>query len=491
MTRTTTPLNVSRWPEKHASDDRRVITRFARYGSEQRIQSILDRVLQLDPPKVQRLLDGVMADFASRHRDVKSEFMDNFQMVEPYIDPDEELTESKKLLVGAYFTSEYSIASAALFNPSIVAHPTQDGVGRGAVRFLLSLRATGEGHLSSIIFAGGVINDSGWITFDPPPRYAESAKPIPDKLYEKALFIRKLQEMGCDLEPAWGVLDNLGERFTFADMNRQIEALSSEHSRPQQFEQIADDMRWLAQANYDLHFSADCNPSEVVIFPATEHESHGMEDLRLVRFCDDNGCYRYYGTYTAYNGHRTWPMMLETEDFRHFHVTTLNGRYAMNKGMALFPRKVNGDYVMIARHDAENLFIMRSDDPHFWNESKLLQTPVEPWELVHIGNCGSPVETERGWILLTHGVGPVREYCIGAMLLDLDDPEKVIGRLREPLIAPTADEREGYVPNVVYSCGSMIHEDQLIIPYAMSDSATTLATVNVHDLVDRLLDEGP
>jgi predicted GH43/DUF377 family glycosyl hydrolase len=228
-----------------------------------------------------------------------------------------------------------------------------------------------------------------------------------------------------------------------------------------------------------------------VIFPATRHEQRGMEDLRLVRFVDAGGQVRFYGTYTAFDGRRVHPMLLETADFRSFHVTTLSGRYARNKGMALFPRPVDGAYLMLSRHDGENLYLLRSDDLYVWNRAAQLQAPAQSWELVQVGNCGSPLETDSGWIVLTHGVGPMRQYCMGASLLDLEDPSRVIGRLREPLLEPTAEEREGYVPNVVYSCGSMIHNGQLIIPYAMSDSRTAFATVPVADLLARLLGGGP
>ncbi len=250
-------------------------------------------------------------------------------------------------------------------------------------------------------------------------------------------------------------------------------------------------MLWLAEANYELRFPPECLPAEIVIFPVTEQESRGMEDLRLVRFVDDDGQVRYHGTYTAFDGSRMFPMLLTSTDFVTFQVRPLSGRYARNKGMALFPRKINGLYTMISRHDGESLYVLRSCEPYFWSEAEKLQTPHEPWELLQIGNCGSPIETEAGWILLTHGVGPVREYCIGATLLDRDDPSRVIGRLKRPFLMPSGAEREGYVPNVVYSCGSMIHKERLIIPYAMSDLATTFATVSVQELLERLLTAGP
>jgi predicted GH43/DUF377 family glycosyl hydrolase len=242
-------------------------------------------------------------------------------------------------------------------------------------------------------------------------------------------------------------------------------------------------MLWLADANYELSFPRDCLPSETVIFPATPYEAHGMEDLRLTRFVEDDGQVHYYGTYTAYDGQRIHPMLLGTPDFHDFHVATLSGRYARNKGMALFPRKINGHFAMLSRQDNENNYLMFSDNIHFWYSPHIILRPTFPWELVQLGNCGSPIETEEGWLVLSHGVGPMRKYCIGAFLLDRHDPTQVIGRLREPLIQPTENEREGYVPNVVYTCGALLHKKKLIIPYAMSDYASRFAVADVDEVI--------
>lgn len=484
-------LRVTRLPGKFVSDDKRVITRYLNFESTARIKSILDRLLQLDETQVAEVLAVVRRDFHARHRDLDEALRRNFAQVSMHIESQAELSEEKKLLIGAYFTLEYSIESAALFNPSMVPHPNQEGVPEGAVRFLMSLRATGEGHISSIVFRRGIITRTGDIEFDPPPRYAFTARPTPDTLYKKDLFLRKLLEMGDWEQLAAQVLEPLPQWFTREQLEKAIEGFACPPDRERMFGQIAEDMRWLTEANYTLKFPVDSWPSETVIFPATAIESKGMEDLRLVRFCDDDGVCTYYGTYTAYDGKRILPMLLETPDFHTFHVSTLNGKWVANKGMALFPRKVGGKYLNVARHDGEKLYLLSTDDVHFWNESTLLESPHETWELTQIGNCGSPVETDRGWILLTHGVGPMRRYCIGAMLLDLEEPTKVLGRLRQPLLMPSEEEREGYVPNVVYSCGAMIHGDQLIIPYAMSDIATKFATVPVNDLIEQLLEEGP
>jgi len=484
---------VHRRDQKYVSDDRRVITRYLNFGDPRRIKSILSRILSIPDARVPELLAEVREAFCDRHRDLEAAFRNHAHQVEPCL---AELVEpgsigrDRRLLIGAYFTLEYSIESAALFNPSIVDHPDQSGLDAGELRFIMSLRATGEGHISSIVFRTGVIRADGEIRFDPAPRFAFTAKPVPDRQLDKQLFRQKLEEMGELKQAGLPVLDCLDDPFTCdeleAAIDREAAAVTTEA-----FKTTVASMRWLAQANYELEFPRDADPAELVIFPNTELESRGMEDLRLVRFLHEDGTVSYHGTYTAFDGVRIVPMMLETRDFRHFHIGTLNGAYAMNKGMALFPRKVGGEYAMISRHDGENLYLLTSPYLHFWNTAVPLESPREPWEMVQIGNCGSPVETPEGWLLLTHGVGPVRRYCIGAMLLDLEDPSRVIGRLREPLIVPTGEEREGYVPNVVYSCGAMIHGDELVIPYAMSDVATTIATVPLDELLDRLKAEGP
>jgi predicted GH43/DUF377 family glycosyl hydrolase len=283
------------------------------------------------------------------------------------------------------------------------------------------------------------------------------------------------------------VLQRLPDYFTLAQLEHAVAEAHDQQPEMFQLEETTEGMLWLARSNYHFEMPQDADASEIVIFPQSENESMGIEDLRMVRFEDDDGTITYYGTYTAHNGYRTLPQILETDDFRHVKVHTLNGARAQNKGMALFPRRICGHYVMCSRIDGENLFIMFSDYVHFWESAVLLQQPKYPWEYVQIGNCGSPLETPEGWLLLTHGVGPMRCYCIGAMLLDSDDPLKVIGSLDQPLIVPAESEREGYVPNVVYSCGAMIHDGYLYIPYGMSDTAAGMACVSVERLLERLV----
>ncbi len=482
------PLRAVRRSEKLLSDDKRVICRYLDFRSPGRIRDIVRRVLKVPEGRVRGLLRETIRGFSQRHRDVEEAFAASYEQAARQVRLPGGLSEPRKLLIGAYLTMEYSIEAVALFNPSIVPHPDQADLPPGAVRFLMSLRATGEGHLSSIVFRRGVIDARGRVGFDPPPRYAYSAGPVPEPV-EKEWLVRKLRDAGAEaMRP---VLDPLGDRFAVRDLEAAVRAASRRPGRAHGFRRLAGLMLWLARANYRLEFPPDCRPSEIVVFPATEYERRGTEDLRLVRFCDGDEPSRYYGTYTAYDGARVHPMLLETEDFRRFRIHTLSGRYARNKGMALFPRRIEEHYVMLARHDGQNLYLLRSRDLHVWNVSEKLLSPREEWELVHVGNCGSPLETEAGWLVLTHGVGPVRRYCIGAVLLHRHRPQRVIGRLRRPLLVPTREEREGYVPNVVYSCGSMIHRGRLIIPYAMSDSRTAFATVSLRSLIGRLLQSRP
>ncbi len=484
-------IRVQRMTEQLTSDDKRVIPRYFDFGHPPRIRSIFRRLLKIPRKKVPDVLADVRTRFDGRHRDLEGAFREHYERAARHIRKTQAISDEHKLLIGAYFTMEYSIEAAALFNPSIVPHPDQSKIQRGAMRFLMSLRATGEGHVSSIVFRRGIIDTAGRIIFDPPPRYAYSAQPLPDKRCDKAFFQRKLREWKADGEMVEQVLEQLDETFTLAQLRSALDKLKPAGSRaPLGFKRFRNTILWLGNANYELRFPPDCLPSETVIFPGTLHESRGMEDLRLTRFTDDDGAVTYYGTYTAFDGFRIHPMLLATADFHTFHFAPLSGRYARNKGMAMFPRRIDGQYAMVSRHDGECLFLLRSNDLHIWNVSEKLQTPAEDWELIQLGNCGPPIETDAGWLLVTHGVGPMRRYCIGVTLLDKANPAKIIGRLREPLLVPTADESVGYVPNVVYSCGSVIHGGKLIVPYAMSDSRTGFATVSVRSLVNRLLEAG-
>ena len=276
----------------------------------------------------------------------------------------------------------------------------------------------------------------------------------------------------------------LEDEFLLSDLIGVLQmVIDSEHK------DIGEKIMWLAKSNYELQFKLDQELSEKIIFPASQNDSNGIEDARFVRFVDDDGSVTYYATYTAYNGRDILPQIIETKDFLTFKMITLNGKFSKNKGMALFPRKINGKYMMISRVDGENLYLMSSDNLHFWQNAELIKGPENAWEFIQIGNCGSPIETDNGWILLTHGVGPMREYSIGVILLDIENPNKIIGNMREPLLICNQDEREGYVPNVVYSCGSIIHNNNLIIPYAMSDTCSGIVTVTLSELFKNIKKE--
>ncbi len=480
------PLAVKRLPVTFASDNRRVITRFFDPGSKGRMQNIVERIAQLDDDEVARLLDEVFQRFRTRHSNIVSILEQNFRNAAALLGNGSDVDLNRRLLLGSYFTMEYSIESAALFNPSIVPHVNQQDLPDGAVRFIMSLRATGEGHVSSIVFRTGIIYSDQRVQVDPLSRHTSPISVMPDKQFDKVLFARKLGDIGVPRRIAEAVMNSLPASFTMTQLEQAVIAVREREPELIRSEDSVQGIRWLAMSNYQLKLPADAEASELVIFPQTSNESRGIEDLRLVRFVHDDGAVTYFGTCTAYDGFRTLPELIETSDFQTIGVHTLNGAKALNKGLALFPRKIDGNYVMCSRIDGENLYIMRSDNVHFWETADLLQTPKQPWEFVQIGNCGSPLETSEGWILLTHGVGPMRTYCIGAMLLDRDDPQRVIGALDEPLIVPTEKERDGYVPNVAYTCGAMIHSDQLYIPFATSDTTTRIGMVSVERLLDRL-----
>lgn len=456
---------------------------------ENLIVTIIGRALALSDEEVIDQLKSVHSEFEDRHFEIDSILMHHFCIVERHIFTQRPLSRERKLLIGALFSGEYALESAAIFNPSMVPHPDQSDLDSGAKRFIMSLRATGEGHISSIEFRAGTISVDGRIKLDPVSRFVIEPEIIPDPGYQKRRFCIKLHEMGCDNDHVTAVMATLGERFTRSDLNKSVGTVRHE-TQPGSHEltRTLESVQWLADSNYEVRFSENLAISERIIFPVSPNETKGIEDARFVRFVDDDESVTYYATYTAYNGHDILPQLIETKDFLHFHILTLNGNAVQNKGMALFPRRIGGRYAMLSRQDNENLFIMFSDNPHHWNDPEVILRPCEMWESVKVGNCGSPIETEKGWVVITHGVGPMRKYCIGAVLLDLNDPTKVIGRLSDPLLSPEGKDREGYVPNVVYSCGSMLHGDRLILPFAVSDQASAVASVKLGDLLGALLE---
>jgi len=446
---------------------------------------LMARILALPEDEVARMLDETLASFSGRHRRFEELLERHFALVAPRV-ADVELSRQRRLLIGAYFTNEYSVEGAALFNPSLVPAPDQAGLGPGERRFVMSLRAVGEGHISSIEFRTGVVDASSTVTFDALGPCLVTGDRAPPAGYDKASFRAKLVELDAGNDVSWAIIDPLPERFTLADLDQRLTAFEREGGPHAISYETVKIIRVLAASSYVTAFPADSALSERVIFPAGPHETHGMEDARFVRFTDDDGEVTYYATYTAFDGFEIMPQLIQTNDFASFRISTLSGSAAQNKGMALFPRRVGGKHVMLSRRDRENLHLATSTSVRHWADVTELHRPSRSWELLQIGNCGSPVETDEGWLVITHGVGPMRRYVLGALLLDLDDPRRVIGQLREPLLGPDDSEREGYVPNVVYSCGSMLHGRDLVLPYGMSDGAVGIAVVSVPDLLTAL-----
>ncbi len=449
-----------------------------------RIDRVIQRVRALPADEVERTVAKLRRRFSRRHADIDGVFRRGFEAVAHLVDDDATLPDAVRSLLGAYFVHEYSLEGAALTNPSIVPSPDQSGVEPGWLRVIVSVRAVGEGHLSSIEFRTGLVGPDGEIDMDAPsaPESGERRSPR----FERHLFAIKLQEMGADSELAGEALGQLDAMFTMADLERALSQLSREDDASSRVQHVIQTMHWLASSNYELAFAASTEVSSRVLFPNGPTESHGMEDARMVRFVRPDGTVVYYATYTAYDGFSILPQLIETADFEVFRIATLNGPAARNKGIAIFPRRVGGLYAALGRSDGESNYLMLSDHIRFWHRTDRIQLPVRDWELMQIGNAGAPIETEAGWLVLTHGVGPMRQYALGAILLDLDDPARVIGHLKEPLLVPADDERDGYVPNVVYSCGSLIHSGRLVVPYGISDVSTGFATMPVDALLEAL-----
>ncbi len=489
-------LRVTRIRQQLLPEPRRVLAKPYLPGEEvlapgpSRSMMLMERILAIPESEVSSLLAAVLAGFENRHRDFQATLLRHFELVTQHIVSKSALSRQRQLLIGAYFTHEYSTEAAALFNPSIVPAPQQDGLAAGEQRFVMSLRAVGEGHLSSIEFRSGVLGPSGEVSFDELGPYLVGGQRTSPSHYDRRLFATKLDELGAANDLAQSVLRQLPERFTLSELDSALSALEAHGPPPAIWFETAKIMRVLAASNYVTSFPVDSAVSERVIFPAGPNETRGMEDARFVRFVDADASVKYYATYTAYDGFQILPQLIETDDFVTFRISTLHGAAAQNKGMALFPRRVAGAYMMLSRKDRENLHLVRSSDVHYWNEATELSKPSRPWELLHIGNCGSPLETEAGWLVITHGVGPMRQYVLGAMLLDLDDPSKIIGQMAEPLLTPNENEREGYVPNVLYTCGALIHAGQLILPYGFSDHGVGVAVIPLGDVLAELSASG-
>ena len=485
-------LTVQRKPVKVSPDSRRVIARFF-FNGEERAVELIKKVLQLTPEEVFALISHLLQDFSKRHRNITKKLHKNCERVKPQIiaaggNPDE-MDDDLKLLIGSYFTHEYSIESAAFFNPSIIEDPDRSNLEEGQLRVIISFRAVGEGHVSSVVFRRAIIDRDNNITVIPAGNYIDEADRVRNAVYQKKLFIKKGEDEGINADFLRTVDEKLGDSFDY----EQLKAILLEAiSKTTDAETINEYNLILALSDSyrKITFSRDTDISDRVIFPISDLESKGIEDARFVKFTRENGSVIYYATYTAFDGRHIMPKLLKTTDFYVFKTSPLNGAGAKNKNLALFPRKINGKFAMLSRIDGWNNYIMYSDTINVWEDPIKIQSPAYPWEFVQIGNCGSPIETTEGWLVITHAVGSMRKYSIGGALLDLQNPEIEIGRLKEPLLSPNQDEREGYVPNVVYSCGSIIHNGELIIPYGLADHSSSFATVNLQMLLDRLKSGG-
>ena len=474
-------VKVKRTNIKIKANPEKVLPLFLDLKKKNKITDIILRVASLNDEAVEKTLNQVFCEFENRHIDFKDAILNHYQNIADKVAIPETLSLSRKLLIGAYFTKEYSIESAALFNPSIVVHPDQNDYNSNAMRFVMSLRATGEGHISSIVFRTGSLSKDGEISLDKASDKLIAAKKNSNIVYkktfisERAQFNKKINPQVFDYLPdefsekeAWRVIDDIKIKDLFK-LNGTKKALET-----------------IFDTNYEVTFNKNTPLNSKVIFPSSKAESMGMEDVRFVKFSDNNKN-NYIGTYTAYDGKNIRVQIIKTNDFNTFKIRSLHGKAVRDKGMALFPEKISGKYAMISRQGGNSIAIMYSDDIYFWNEYKFIQKPEREWEMTQLGNSGSPLKTTHGWLLLTHAVGPLRKYVLSATLLDLYNPEIVLATLDKPLLSPNNSEREGYVPNVVYTCGFVQHGENLIIPYAMSDSATSFATVNLHTLLERLI----
>lgn len=469
-------------------DNSRVIVRAFIPDDHRLIARIINRALTLGTAEIADCLKELHRLFDSRHPALTTNWEHHYAHVRQFVEDEDQLTSEQRLYIGALFSGEYTVESAALFNPSIVPHPDQSGIPGGAVRFIMSLRATGEGHISSIAFRTGMIHPNGSVSLDQQTGHVSAPDLNPNPTFRRNQFSRKIQDMNLNTPWTQEVMESLGDTFTRNELNEVLHtACGITRCDNREVRQSLECIQWLSLVNYEVEFDSSIPLTERIIFPNSPSESNGIEDARFVRFVEEDGVVKYFATYTAYNGHSILPQLLETSDFLSFRARSLGGSGVHNKGMALFPRRIGGEFAMIARQDDENLYLMLSEDVRVWDESRVLRHPEADWEAIKIGNCGSPIETPEGWLLLTHGVGAMRRYCIGALLLDLDDPSIVLGCLSEPLIEPDEKGRNGYVPNVVYTCGAMLHAGKLILPYGLSDSSTTIKTIDLKTLLNALL----
>lgn len=482
------PPLVTRLAGRIAPDPTRVVARLfvagqeVVGGSESRASSVVTRILALDEVDVKQRLAELVERFGHRHRAILATFSHHADRIGNRLGSDADLSEDRWLLLGAAFTHEYAFEAASLCNPSIVAAPDQSDAPEGGLRFVMSVRGIGEGHRSSIGFRTGTVTGDGAVAVDEPEPFPTVAA-IDPGVFAKDVFHGRLRALGTDGETAASVLDSLGRSFTAEELESRLAILADERDTRRDAHATAAQLRAIAACSYGAHFPVDTHLSERVLAPAMAAESHGMEDARFVRFVDDDGSVCYYATYTAFDGSTVSQQLLQTTDFSNFALSPMVGRAVANKGLALFPRRIGGRFAALSRHDRETNAVAFSDSLGDWGDAATFQAPNQDWDVIQLGNCGSPIETDAGWLVLTHGVGPMRTYSIGALLLDLDDPTKVVATLREPLLEPRRDEQDGYVPNVVYSCGSLLHGETVVLPYGIADSAVAIATVRWPDLL--------
>lgn len=458
------------------------------FGSTQsRATAVLDRVLELDEAEVEVALNDVLLRFTNRHDDIHYWLDLHAHRVTNRLDAPVRLSDNRWRLIGAYFTHEFSVEGAALTNPSAVRHPDQSGVERGWCRFVMSTRCIGEGHRSSIGFRTGLVSEFGDVSMDRVDDDIDVGLHSEGNLRQVA-FRGLLESMGDLGENSHHVLHQLDDVFGPSDLEEQLNRLVHDRDTYRNAEQTAHHFRQIADRSYSVSFSADSDLSGRVMWPRAQAEWRGMEDARFVEFGDPEMGRIYFATYTAFDGVDVAQQLLSTRDFLTFQVTPVSGLAARGKGLAIFPRKIGGRFAALSRADRETNSIAFSDHLEYWDQSTAIQLPRRSWEVIQLGNCGSPIETSAGWLVMTHAVGPMRTYCISALLLDRDDPERVIGSLGAPLLVPSELEQDGYVPNVVYSCGSMRHENTLLIPFGIADQSIGIATADLDQVLDRLTD---
>ena len=452
-----------------------------------RARELITRVERLSDDQVESALKDTLHRYSTRHRDLEDHWETHFSAVASLIDDQSNLTPDRRHLIGALLTQEYAFESTAYFNPSIVCHPDQTGVPHGYVRFVMSIRAVGEGHMSTLIFRTGMIGPDASIIVDPASVFA-TTRATRYTVLRNRLVLQSAIDAGIDTADLEFILGMLPDKFTPEELTATLSQLTVSTGTLPHHEAIHQHLQELTRSSYEVDFPEDTTITERVLWPTASDERRGLEDARFVLFTDDDGSQFYRATYTGFDGTGVVSRLLETEDFRTFSSMPLTGKAVLNKGVAFFPRKIDGRYCALSRWDRESNSIAYSDDGYHWNEGETFHASSEPWELIHVGNCGSPIETGAGWLVLTHGAGPMREYAIGAMLLDRDDPTVVLGTYPGPLLSPTEEERNGYVPNVLYSCGGMVHKGTLILPYGISDCRTTFATINLESLLSAMQD---